>query len=125
MNRPRTRAAADLAASLKMRLPALASLLLLAASLIAFLPASGRAQAAPAACNGSDLLAGLDKTDPALAERIRREAAATRNGEGLLWRIEGRGGPEMQQKLTKGTKQVHCFVLLAAFCSNAVLQTAG
>lgn len=91
MNRPHAFAAH--AVSPLPRLLGLVSLLLLAALLVVCLAAIGRAQAAPPACTGSDLMAGLEKSDPALLERIRREAAATQNGEGLLWRIEGAGGP--------------------------------
>jgi uncharacterized protein YbaP (TraB family) len=92
MNHPRALAAADQAASLSLRLIALANLLFLAVFLAVCLLAAERAQAAPA-CVGRDLMAGLEKSDPALMETIRREAAATLNGEGLLWKIEGGGAP--------------------------------
>ncbi|WEX09902.1 TraB/GumN family protein [Chelativorans sp. AA-79] len=63
-----------------------AALLLL---FLAALPAAGRA-AEEAACTGTDLVAELGRENPALLRRIETEAEAIPNGEGLLWRVEGR-----------------------------------
>jgi uncharacterized protein YbaP (TraB family) len=88
MSRLRALAAADHAALLSLKLLAAANMLFLVIFMILCVMAAGRAHAATPACTGSDLLATLEKNDPALLERIRREAAATKNGEGLLWKIE-------------------------------------
>ncbi|MEP9374654.1 TraB/GumN family protein [Mesorhizobium sp. KR1-2] len=48
----------------------------------------GKAHAEASACKGSDMLAALQKSDPALVEKIAAEAAETPNGKGLLWKIE-------------------------------------
>lgn len=67
------------------------------AFLAAFLLVAGlaieqaRAEDTAAACTGSDLMSELERNDPAAAGRIAEEAAATPNGEGLLWRIEAEG----------------------------------
>ena len=45
----------------------------------------------PAACTGKDLLAELEKDDPAGHARIVAAAKATPNAKGLLWRIEKSG----------------------------------
>ena len=45
----------------------------------------------PAACTGKDLLAELEKDDPAGHGRIVAAAKATPNAKGLLWRIEKSG----------------------------------
>lgn len=75
-----------------------ALLLLVALNVLFFLSfvamtmlAMGQAQAAAADCKGSDLLAALQKSDPALFEKIKAEASETPNGEGLLWKIEKAG----------------------------------
>jgi uncharacterized protein len=78
---------------------AIPSLKLIAALNIAFLLsfllllalASGRAHAETPVCTGKDMMADLAKSDPALLARIEREAAATANGKGLLWKIESAG----------------------------------
>ncbi len=55
-----------------------------------FLVMAGMAPAvAQPACSGADMLAAMQREDPARLEAIRSEAAATANGSGLLWRIEG------------------------------------
>ncbi|TKB31261.1 MAG: polysaccharide biosynthesis protein GumN, partial [Mesorhizobium sp.] len=43
------------------------------------------------ACGGSDLLAGLAKSDPAAFKKVETEAAAVPNGRGLLWKLEKPG----------------------------------
>jgi len=45
----------------------------------------------PAACTGKDLVAEIEKTDPAGHARIMAAAKATPNAKGLLWRIEKSG----------------------------------
>ncbi len=53
--------------------------------------AIGKAHAEAPACKGSDMLAALQKSDPALLEKIKAEAAQTVNGQGLLWKLEKPG----------------------------------
>ncbi len=85
--------ATDHAASLSLKLIAAINLLFLAGFLAICLLAAGRAHAAAPGCSGADLLAALERDDPGLLQTIRQEAAATKNGEGLLWKLEGGGGP--------------------------------
>lgn len=59
--------------------------------IVAFLAASEARAEAPA-CTGKDMLAALARDDPAAIEKIEREAAATPNGKGLLWKLERDGG---------------------------------
>ena len=47
--------------------------------------------APPPACTGKDLLAEIEKTDPAGHARIMAEAKEKTNAKGLLWRIEKAG----------------------------------
>lgn len=49
-----------------------------------------RAEAAQV-CSGSNLLLELEREDPAKLAQIRKEAAKTLNGKGLLWKIEKDG----------------------------------
>ncbi|WP_295813834.1 TraB/GumN family protein [uncultured Nitratireductor sp.] len=49
------------------------------------------AKAEDIACTGENLLTELAKEDPAILEDVRRRAAATPNGKGLLWRVEKEG----------------------------------
>jgi uncharacterized protein YbaP (TraB family) len=49
------------------------------------------ARADNTACTGRDMLAELQARDPAAVDALRREAAATPNGSGLLWSIERDG----------------------------------
>lgn len=56
----------------------------------AFLLAS-KAQAAAPVCTGSDMLAELQNSDPALLGKIEAEAKKTLNGQGLLWKLETPG----------------------------------
>ncbi|MBP1887764.1 TraB/GumN family protein [Sinorhizobium mexicanum] len=71
----------------------IASLHLLAlASLIAALLSISDARAAEeSACGGSNILAGLEQSDPTRLAALRREADAVPNGKGLLWKIEAQG----------------------------------
>ena len=51
----------------------------------------GLTQTALAACQGTDMLDELARSDPAAYDAIRARAAATPNGEGRFWRIERPG----------------------------------
>lgn len=42
-------------------------------------------------CTGQNLMEELAARDPALLEKVRREADATPNGRGLLWKVEKEG----------------------------------
>jgi uncharacterized protein len=65
---------------------------LMAASLIVALLSLSKANAAEGAdCGGSNILMGLEQSDPARLARLREEADAVPNGKGLLWKIEGQG----------------------------------
>ncbi|OHV83415.1 TraB/GumN family protein [Ensifer sp. LCM 4579] len=65
---------------------------LTAASLILALLTFSQARAAQELeCAGSNILAGLEQSDPARFAALREEAAAVPNGKGLLWKIEGGG----------------------------------
>ena len=91
MNRSRAIAIADRAATLSLRLILALNLLFLISFLLLIAFAAGSARAEATACKGSDMLAALERSDPALLARIGREAAATPNGEGLLWKLERPG----------------------------------
>lgn len=84
---------AERAAGLSLKLIAALNLLFLAAFLAALLAAMSHARAgtqAPA-CPGDNLLAAMERDEPALLASIRAEAAKVENGSGLLWRIEKEG----------------------------------
>jgi uncharacterized protein YbaP (TraB family) len=49
------------------------------------------AGAATPACGGADLLEQLQKESPEKWEKVRAEAAATANGEGILWKVSAPG----------------------------------
>ncbi len=53
--------------------------------------AAGRAHADVPACTGTDLTVSLRNDEPATFRKIQAEAAATPNGEGLLWKLEKAG----------------------------------
>lgn len=78
-------------------LPAIAAmaalnLLFLASFVVVALMATSQARATEAtACTGTDLLADLQQSDPALFAKITKEADATPNGKGLLWKVEKQG----------------------------------
>jgi uncharacterized protein YbaP (TraB family) len=84
-------ALADRAAAATLKLVALANLLFLLSFAAAIALATGRAQAETVACTGTNLLAELQREDPAKLDQIRAEAAETPNGKGLLWKIEKPG----------------------------------
>lgn len=64
---------------------------LLLASFFAVVLGAGYARADDTACGGNNLIEEMAKTDPAKLARLRKEAAATPNGHGLLWKIEKPG----------------------------------
>ncbi len=59
--------------------------------LTVLLLATGKARAETPACVGADLTVSLQKDDPAVYRKIEAEAAATPNGNGLLWKLEKPG----------------------------------
>jgi uncharacterized protein YbaP (TraB family) len=66
-------------------------LLLLAAFLLTLGFTAGQARAEGATCGGLDLLADLKQRDPTGYARLKAEADATENGNGLLWKVEKSG----------------------------------
>ncbi|WP_337269414.1 TraB/GumN family protein [Oryzifoliimicrobium ureilyticus] len=66
-------------------------LLLLAALLAAVVTVKPANAAQEPQCRGVDLLAEMKGKDPAGYEKIMQEAAATPNGQGVLWKIEKPG----------------------------------
>ncbi len=83
---------ADKASGVALGLIALANLLFVLSFIILLLVGSSHARAEQtAACTGQNLLAELERRDPAKFELIRHEADRTLNGKGLLWRIEKDG----------------------------------
>ncbi|MCT7376604.1 TraB/GumN family protein [Chelativorans salis] len=88
----RTRALADRIAVLSLNLVAAINLLFVLFFVAVLVLVSGRARAEETVCEGTDLVEALSERDPALLRKMREEAAATPNGEGLLWRVEGKGG---------------------------------
>lgn len=82
----------DLFVLLSLRLIAAINLLFALSLLAVLMLATGRAQAEEAVCGGNDLVADLAAEDPAKLASIRQEAASIPNGEGLLWRVEGKEG---------------------------------
>jgi uncharacterized protein YbaP (TraB family) len=71
---------------------ALANWLLLAALVAAFALMARPAGAQAPECGGENLMAAIERDNPALAASLRKRAAETQNGEGLLWRIENADG---------------------------------
>ncbi|MEX0954633.1 MAG: TraB/GumN family protein [Rhizobiaceae bacterium] len=66
--------------------------LLLAALVMAFALMARPAAAQEIECGGENLLAAMERDDPGQAAALRKEAAETVNGEGLLWRVENADG---------------------------------
>ena len=64
---------------------------LLLASFFAVAFSATRAKAEEINCGGHDLITEMAKTDPAKLDVLRKEAADTVNGKGLLWKIEKPG----------------------------------
>ena len=90
----RAAAIADRVSGLFLKLLAAFNLLFLAALLATLLLASSQLRAQEAvACTGEDLLAQMQRDDPARLERIRAEAATVENGDALLWRVENLDAP--------------------------------
>jgi uncharacterized protein YbaP (TraB family) len=67
------------------------NVLFLISFVVVTLLAIGKAHAEAPACKGTDMLVALRKSDPALLEKIKAEAAQTVNGQGLLWKLEKPG----------------------------------
>jgi uncharacterized protein YbaP (TraB family) len=86
-----TVALADRAAGLVLDLVAAANLVFVAAFVATLLMATRDASGQETTCTGKDLLAAMERDDPALLEQIRAEAASVENGQGMLWRIEKDG----------------------------------
>ncbi|MEO3387195.1 TraB/GumN family protein [Mesorhizobium sp. CAU 1741] len=80
---------AERAAGLSLRLIAALNLIFVIAFVVALLIATSRADAQDdIACSGENLMAQMQRDDPALLERIRAEAEQVANGDALLWRVE-------------------------------------
>lgn len=95
----RATAIADTAARLTFRLVLAAHVMFFLSFAVFLFIASSRAQGtethrsqAPV-CTGDNLLVTLAAEDPKALDAIRAEAAATLNGEGLLWKLEKQGTP--------------------------------
>jgi uncharacterized protein len=52
---------------------------------------SAEAKAIPTSCGATDILKAAQKTEPENYRKIKAAAAAVKNGDGLLWRIEKSG----------------------------------
>ncbi len=83
-------AIADRAALFSLKAIVALNVLFFLGFLLVALIVAGRADAAET-CTGTDLTATLRKDDPAGFRKIEAEAAATPNGEGLLWKLERPG----------------------------------
>ena len=80
--------------SLRMlRLLAAVNVLFFLCFMVFLLMAAGKAHAEMPVCGGKDLLAGLQKDDPATYAKVEAEGHATQNGTGLLWKIDRDGAP--------------------------------
>ncbi|MGI9465007.1 MAG: TraB/GumN family protein [Aestuariivirgaceae bacterium] len=66
----------------------MALVLVIAAALVSPLPANAQGTAA---CGGQDLIGDLESGQPALFRQIEDQAAQTRNGQSVLWRIKASG----------------------------------
>lgn len=86
-------ALSDRAAGLALKALATLNLLFLVAFLATLVLslAPARADGAQPACTGDNLIAALQRDDPAKLAGIRAEAAGVPNGAGVLWRIEKDG----------------------------------
>jgi uncharacterized protein YbaP (TraB family) len=84
-------ALADRTALPALKLLAAVNLLFLISFAFMLTLATGKARGEIPACTGIDMLAAIERDDPALLARIRTEAAATLNGDGLLWKLERAG----------------------------------
>ena len=61
------------------------------AIVFAFCAMAAAVRAEAPVCTGTDLLAQLKSSDPAIYEKVMTEARATPNGEALFWKIERDG----------------------------------
>jgi uncharacterized protein YbaP (TraB family) len=86
-------AIADRWAPWAMRLLAALNVLVFLSFLATALLVAGKVRAEAPTCTGSDMLAQLAREDPAAVAKIERDAAATPNGKGLLWKLEREGRP--------------------------------
>jgi len=84
-------ALADRATSWSLKLVVAANILFLISFLVALMLATGHARAELPACTGADMVAALEKDNPAEMQKIRAEADKTVNGKGLLWKLEKAG----------------------------------
>ena len=84
-------AIADQAALATLKLLAAVNMLFLISLIFAIAFVSSKARAETPACTGTDMLAALEREDPAAMAAIRAEAAKVPNGKGLLWKIEKDG----------------------------------
>ena len=84
-------AIADQAALATLKLLAAVNMLFLISLIFAIAFVSSKARAETPACTGSNMLAALERDDPAAMASIRAEAAKVPNGKGLLWKIEKDG----------------------------------
>lgn len=82
---------AERAARFSLKLIAALNLLFLAAFLATLALAVSQARAKEAACAGEDMMAKMQRDDPAAVAAIRAEAAGVENGRGVLWRIDREG----------------------------------
>jgi uncharacterized protein YbaP (TraB family) len=84
-------AIADRSVLTSLKLLAAVNVLFLVSLIVAMALATVRAGAEVPACGGHDMVAALEKNDPAAIATIRAEAARVPNGKGLLWKIEKDG----------------------------------
>ncbi len=86
-------ALADRSSAAAMWALALANILFVLAVAATLMALAGKAHAAnPAAtCSGADMLARIRAEQPEASAKIEADAAATRNGSGLLWKIDKAG----------------------------------
>lgn len=87
----KTTTLADRAADASLALIAAFNLLFFASFVLITLMVTGKAHAAAPVCTGTDIVEQLETSDPELLAEIRAEAARTRNGKGLLWKVERDG----------------------------------
>jgi uncharacterized protein YbaP (TraB family) len=86
-----TESVADRVALISIKLIVAANILFLISFLVVTFVATSRAQAQAPVCTGKNLMEVIHSEDPKMFERIEKEAAAVKNGEGVLWKIEKEG----------------------------------
>jgi len=82
---------ADRWSGLALRLIAALNLIFLAFFLAGLTLSVRDAAGEEVVCTGQDMIAEFEKSDPALLETVRKQAAQVENGSHLLWRIEKPG----------------------------------